>query len=78
MGDLNLRDCLIYLDDIIIFSNTVEEHVEKLQAVFRRLQEHGLKRKPSKCESFRSIVVYLRHVVTKEGNYGQIFPKLKR
>ena len=67
MGDLNLQDCLIYLDDIVIFSKTFEEHVEKLQAVFQRLQEHGLKLKPSKCELSRSHVVYLGHVVSKEG-----------
>ena len=67
MGDLNLRDCLIYLDDIVIFSKTFEEHVEKLQAVFQRLHEHGLKLKPSKCELFRSHVLYLGHVVSKEG-----------
>ena len=48
MGELNLRDCLIYLDDIIIFSSTFEEHVERLQAVFERLQENNLKLKPSK------------------------------
>ena len=47
MGELNLRDCLIYLDDIIIFSSTFEEHVERLQAVFERLQENNLKLKPS-------------------------------
>ncbi|MCW4346603.1 MAG: pol polyprotein, partial [Candidatus Thiodiazotropha endolucinida] len=67
MGDLNLQDCLIYLDDIIIFSKTFEEHLEKLEAVFRRLQEHGLKLKPSKCELFHSQVVYLGHVVSREG-----------
>ena len=67
MGDLNLRDCLIYLDDIVIFSKTFEEHMEKLKAVFQRLHEHGLKLKPSKCELFRSQVVYLGHVVSKEG-----------
>ena len=37
MGDLNLRDCLIYLDDIVIFSSTVQEHLEHLEAVFSRL-----------------------------------------
>ena len=52
MGDLNLRDCLIYLDDIIIFSSTFDVHMERLQAVFERLQEHNLKLKPSKCELF--------------------------
>ena len=67
MGELNLRDCLIYLDDIIIFSSTFEEHVERLQAVFERLQENNLKLKPSKCKLFRSKVSYLGHVVSEEG-----------
>ena len=67
MGDINLRDCLIYLDDIIIFSSTFEEHLGQLESVFRRLQEHNLKLKPSKCEFFRDQVVYLGHVVSHEG-----------
>ena len=57
MGELNLRDCLIYLDDIIIFSSTFEEHAERLQAVFERLQENNLKLKPSKCKLFRSLTL---------------------
>ena len=36
-GDLNLWDCLIYLDDIIIFSSIFDEHMGRLQAVFQRL-----------------------------------------
>ena len=67
MGDSNLRDCLIYLDDIIIFSSTFEEHIERLQAVFERLQEHNLKLKPSKYELFKERVSYLGHVVSEEG-----------
>ena len=39
MGDLNLRDCLIYLDNITIVSSTFGEHMERLQAMFERLQE---------------------------------------
>ena len=49
MGDMNLRDCLIYLDDVIIFSATFEEHLNRLEAVFSRLKEHNLKLKASKC-----------------------------
>ena len=67
MGELNLRDCLIYLDDIIVFSSTFEEHLEKLQAVFSRLALHNLKLKARKCEFFKSRVVYLGHVVSEEG-----------
>ena len=67
MGKLNLRDCLIYLDDTIIFSSTFEEHLERLQAVFERLQQHNLKLKPSKCQLFKSRATYLGHVVSEEG-----------
>ena len=52
MGELNLRECLIFLDDILIFLITFEEHIRRLEAVFSRLHEHGLKLKTSKCEFF--------------------------
>ena len=69
MGDIKFRDCLIYLDDIIIFSSTFEEHIERLEAVFKRLEEHNLKLKPSKCELFCERVLYLGHIVSREGIY---------
>ena len=64
MGDMNLRDCLIYLDDVIIFSSTFEEHLDRLEAVFTCLQQHSLKLKASKCEFMKSKVTYLGHVVS--------------
>ena len=67
MGDMNLRDCLIYLDDVIIFSSTFEEHLDRLEAVFTRLQQHNLKLKASKCEFMKSKVTYLGHVVSQDG-----------
>lgn len=67
MGDLNLRDCLIYLDDIVIFSSTFEEHLHRLEAVFTKLSEHHLKLKSSKCEFFKPKITYLGHVVSEEG-----------
>ena len=45
MGEINLKECLIYLDDIVIFSKTVEEQIERLESVFRKLRENGLKLK---------------------------------
>ena len=53
LGELNLTYCLIYLDDVIVFSHTEEEHLERMRVIFDRLQEHGLKLKPSKCEVFQ-------------------------
>ena len=66
-GDLNFTHLLIYLDDLIIFSKTFEEHLERLQLVFDRLQEHGLKLKPSKCHLVRKEVQYLGHLMSAEG-----------
>ena len=67
LGDLHLRSCIIYLDDIIIFSKTPEEHVQRLGQVFEKLAAAGLKLKPSKCEFFKTEINYLGHVVSREG-----------
>ena len=49
LGELNMNWCIVYLDDIIIFSDTKEEHLKRLEAVFQKLCAAGLKLKPSKC-----------------------------
>ena len=67
MGELNLKECMIFLDDILVFSQSFEEHLERLDAVFSRLKQHGLKLKPSKCEFFKTKVTYLGHVVSESG-----------
>ena len=67
MGDMDLRDCLIYLDDIVVFSSTFKEHIERLDAVFRRFQTNNLKLKASKCKFFKQEVTYLGHIVFEEG-----------
>ena len=48
IGELHLSWCIMYLDDIIVFSQTPEEHLVRLQVVFNRLKAAGLKLKPSK------------------------------
>ena len=67
LGELNLMYCLIYLDDVIVFSHTEEEHLERMRVIFDRLREHGLKLKPSKCEVFKMEINYLAHHVSKKG-----------
>ena len=67
MGDLHLNQCLLYLDDIIIFSKSFNEHIERLKAVFQRLREAKLKLKPSKCSFLQKQVKYLGHIVSAEG-----------
>ena len=67
LSELNLTYCLIYLDDMIVFSETPEEHLLRIRVVFNRLRQHGLKLKPSKCDVFKSEMNYLAHHVSKEG-----------
>ena len=59
LGDLNLHWCIIYLDDIVIFSKDLASHLKRLKAVFQKLEEAGLKLKPSKCELFLRHLAYL-------------------
>ena len=52
LRELNLTYCLIYLDDIIVFSQMAEEHLHHLCVIFDQFREHNLKLKPSKCDFF--------------------------
>ena len=52
LRDYHLKYCIIYLEDIIIFSKTPEEHIDRLSKVFWKLDEAGLCLKPGKCELF--------------------------
>ena len=65
-----LTDCnftMGYLDDIIIFSKTEEEHLEHLETIFNRLREAGLKLKLQKCSFFKKHIQYLGHLISDEG-----------
>ena len=67
LGELNLTYCLIYLDDVIVFSDMPDEHLQRMRVIFNRLWEHSLKLKPSKCEVFKSEINYLAHHVSQKG-----------
>ena len=61
LGELNLISCLIYLDDVIIFLQMVEEHLHRLCVVFDQFREYNLKLKLSKCSLFKEEINYLAH-----------------
>ena len=67
IGELNFVYCLTYLDDLIVFLQTAQEHLHHLRVVFNHLQEYNLKLKPSKCNLFREEINYLAHKVSKAG-----------
>ena len=56
-----------YLDDIIIFSKTEEEHLQHLEEIFIRLRKFGLKMKREKCSFFKKHIQYLGHLVSEDG-----------
>ena len=58
---------LVYLDDIIVIASNFDEHLDRLEEVFKRLLEAGLKMKPSKCELIKTEVLFLGHLVSPEG-----------
>ena len=48
LGELNYTTCLVYLDNMVIYSSTQEEHLDQLKEVLEQFQLNGLKLKPSK------------------------------
>ncbi|KAI2654721.1 Retrovirus-related Pol polyprotein from transposon 17.6 [Labeo rohita] len=66
-GDQSLHALLLYLDDIVIFSSTFDQHLERLEMVLSRLQTHNLKVKLKKCNFFQTEVGYLGHVISAAG-----------
>ncbi|OQD63305.1 hypothetical protein PENANT_c470G05598, partial [Penicillium antarcticum] len=65
--DLLDQFCVVYLDDILIFSQNEEEHVEHVREVFRRLRTYRLYAKRSKCRFHTDSVTFLGFVITLEG-----------
>ncbi|CAO1614203.1 unnamed protein product [Parajaminaea phylloscopi] len=66
-GDLIPRKLMVYLDDIIVFSQDEQEHRATLHELFKRLRENRLYTAPKKCEFFKTELHYLGHVISAEG-----------
>lgn len=58
---------LIYVDDLLPYAVDFEQMLDRLEMVFKRLREHGLKLNPSKCKLFMTHVSYLGHVISDKG-----------
>ena len=61
LGELSLKYCLIYLDNVIVFSKKEKEHLKHLCFVFNCFLEDNLRLKPTKCEFFWDEINYLAH-----------------
>jgi hypothetical protein len=67
MNGLSFEICLVYLDDIIVFSPDLDTHLGRIRLVLQRLKDAGLKLKPSKCHLLQKTVSFLGHVVSGDG-----------
>src|SRR5450759_395328 len=65
--DLLDEGVVVFIDDIVIYSKTMEEHEQLLREVFRRLRKHHLYAKPSKCEFAQDEIEFLGHTFPKDG-----------
>ena len=70
----NCLQCLIYLDDVLIFRRTFDEHLERMNTVLQIFRDSGIKLSPKKWNFFQTKLNFLGHEISKEG----IFPIKKK
>ena len=63
-----LDSCFVFwIEDLLIYNQTEEEHLKHLELVFEKHREAGIKLKMSKCELFKKEIEYLGHLVSGQG-----------
>ena len=67
LKDLNCKHVLCYIDDILVLSSSFQEHLQHLKLVFNKLRDARLTLKADKCHFAVEKVLYLGHVITKDG-----------
>lgn len=67
LSGLQGNELFVYLDDIVIYARSLEEHEHKFNRLMERLREANLQLQPDKCEFLRKEVVYLGHIISEEG-----------
>lgn len=67
LGDQQCQSFLLYLDDVVVFTSTFQQHLERLEVALQWLQHEGLKAKLSKYSFFQQEVHYLGHIISAEG-----------
>ena len=67
LAGMQWEECLVYIDDVIVFGRTFSEVLMRLRKVLQRLRDFKLKLKPKKCDLFKKKVKFLGHVVSEEG-----------
>ena len=66
-ADLLDKNVIVYLDDILIYSDNLAEHKKHVREVLRRLRKHGLYARADKCEFHSDTVEYLGYILSPQG-----------
>src|SRR2546421_4057740 len=64
LAGLKWKSCFVYLDDIIIYSPSFDQHLIDIENVLSALRKHNLHLRTEKCHFFKKEIKYLRHIVT--------------
>ncbi|XP_043208845.1 uncharacterized protein LOC122374269 [Amphibalanus amphitrite] len=67
LAGLTWRECLVYLDDIVVFGKSFGESLQRLEHVLEAISDSGLKLHPEKCVMFKREVKFLGHVINEGG-----------
>src|ERR1700759_3087501 len=67
MAGLNFKSLIVYIDDILVYSPTFEQHCKDLQEVFSRLRHANLRLHPKKCNFAKKSTIYLGHRISADG-----------
>ena len=67
LGDMNWKCSMVYIDDIILFSDTVEQHFIHLEQLFLRLRDKGITLNPDKSYTFKKSIGVLGHIIDQDG-----------
>lgn len=67
LGDLNWNEAVVYMDDILIFSATRDEHINRLNNVLNKIKESGLKVNPEKCRWMLQETKFLGYIINENG-----------
>jgi len=59
--------CMVYLDDVLIYSNTLQQHRKDISNILEAIRKSGMKVKPSKCEFHENEREYLGFIIGQEG-----------
>uniref|UniRef100_A0A7M5XBV7 Uncharacterized protein n=1 Tax=Clytia hemisphaerica TaxID=252671 RepID=A0A7M5XBV7_9CNID len=82
MEDLLHQICAVYLDDVLAYSKTFDEHLSDLEQILVRMATHHMKLNPLKCKIFKNEVKYLGKIISSEGYHDdpaktEVIEKLK-